>query len=143
MNKLHEKLKLAAFVGPVTVNSTPGVTGAVDMTKFRRVFGVIALGDMAAETIDFRLESDSATAFNVAVSTRVAATQLAAHASNNDNKQIVLELDAANLPAGHRYVRGRAVTGAGTGGSACMMLFGEPFHSVEGHAASVVQVATA
>jgi hypothetical protein len=140
---LLEGLKLIGVRNPATMNSTPALSGAVDMSKFRRVVAVLALGDMAAETIDFRLESDSAAAFNVDLQTVVAATQLAAHASNNDNKQVALECHAADLKPGHRYLRARGVTGNTTGGAASILLFGDPRYSTEPHLTSLVEAKAA
>jgi hypothetical protein len=141
--QINETLKLAGIRNPATLNSTPATTNAVDFSKFSKVIGVLVLGDMANETVDFRLESSATDVdFGGTVTTRVAATQLAASASANDNKQIVLELDNMQV-GGDRYIRGRAVTGNTTGGIATMLIFGVPFNSTEPHLASVVEVKSA
>jgi hypothetical protein len=140
---LLEGLKLIGVRNPAVMTNVAALTGAVDMSRYRRVVAVLALGDMAAETIDFRLESDTVAAFNVDVQPVVAATQLPAHASNNDNRQLALECHAANLKPGHRYLRARGITGAGTGGVATILLLGEPRYSTEPHLASVVEAKAA
>jgi hypothetical protein len=141
--QLLEGLKLIGVRNPATMNSTPALSGVVDMSKYRRVVAVLALGDMAAETIDFRLESDTVDTFNSDLQTVVAATQLAAHASNNDNKQLALQCHAVDLKPGHRYLRARGVTGNTTGGPATILLFGEPRDSTEPHLTSLVAVKAA
>jgi hypothetical protein len=138
-----EGLKLIGVRNPGTLNNVASLTGAVDMSKYHRVVALLALGDMAAEAIDFRLESDSAEAFNVDLQPVVAATQLPAHATNNDNKQLALQCHAADLKPGHRYLRARGVTGAATGGPAAILLFGEPRYSTEPHLTSLVEVKAA
>jgi hypothetical protein len=138
-----EGLKLIGVRNPGTLNNVAAGTGAVDMSKYHRVIAVLALGDMAAEAIDFRLESDSVDTFNADLQTVVAATQLAAHATNNDNKQVALQCHAANLKPGHRFLRARGVTGAATGGPAAILLFSEPRYSTEPHLASLVEVKAA
>jgi hypothetical protein len=139
----NEGWKVIAVRNPATLNSTPGLSDVVDMSKYRSVMAILLLGDMAAETIDFSLQTDSASAFNVDVQTLVAATQLAAHASNNDNKQIILHAVVEKMKAGHRYLRARAVTGNTTGGPAAMILLGEPRYSNEANLSAVAEVKAA
>ncbi|MBM4069631.1 MAG: hypothetical protein FJ271_11870 [Planctomycetes bacterium] len=85
---------------------------------------ILLLGDMAAETIDFKLQESATSGGTYTDISGKAATQLAAHASNNDNKQIVINLKAPELSAGMRYVKGRAITGNSTGGPACVIALG-------------------
>jgi hypothetical protein len=139
----NEGWKVIGVRNPATLNSTPGLSDVVDMSKYRAVMAILLLGDMAAETIDFSLQTDSASAFNVDVQTLVAATQLAAHASNNDNKQIVLQAVVEKMKPGHRYLRARGVTGNTTGGPASIILLGEPRYSNEANLAAVVEVKAA
>ena len=139
----NEGWKLIAASDPATMANTQKLSDVVDMSKFHRVMAVLMLGDMANETIDFSLQSDSASAFNVDVQTVVAATQLAASAAANDGAQIILQCHAADLPAGHRYLRARGITGGATGGPAAIALFGEPRFSSEANLASVAEVKAA
>jgi len=141
--RLHEGLQVVATIDPQTVANSEAVSDAIDMSKYRRVMAIFSLGDMAAETIDARLESDSASDFGTSKETAVAATQLAAHATNNDNNQIILELSGDDLTDGDQYVRGRMITGGGTGGPASCVILGEPRYSNEADLASVVEIKTA
>lgn len=144
MNRLpNEVFKILATRDPATMNSTPVLSDVVDMSKYRSVYAILLLGDMAAETIDFSLQTDTVSAFNNDVQTLVAATQLAAHASNNDGKAIVLQANAEKMKAGHRFLRARGVTGNTTGGPASIVLLGEPRFSNEGNLADVVEVKAA
>lgn len=141
--RLHEQLHLIATVDPKTVTSTGAQSDVIDMSKYRRVMAVLLIGNMTAETVDFKLESDSAAAFNVSAADVVAATQLAAHASNNDNDQIILECNAEDLPDGDRYLRADVETGDSSGGPVCIAIFGEPRFSNEADLASVVEIKVA
>lgn len=134
-----EQLKIAGVRNPATANSTATFSSAVDMTLWARIAAFVALGDMANETVDVRLESDTVDSFDDDLTTLVAATQLAASASANDNKQIILEAAAAALPAGHRYVRARIATGNTTGGAASILILGVPYYSDTDHPASLVE----
>jgi hypothetical protein len=94
----------------------------VDMSKWHEAMFVCLLGDMAAETINFQVKESDASGGTYA--TLKSAAQLAAHASNNDNKQIVINVKAVELSAGKRYLKGSLVTGGATGGPACVVALG-------------------
>lgn len=115
-----------------TANSTPLAGTALNMKDWSKALFVFRLGDMAAETIDCVVETcDSNGANNV---TLKAATQLAAHASNNDNKVIVIGVDENELNAsGKAYVRGKITTGGATGGTCTIAALGvEPRYGIAG-----------
>lgn len=116
-NALAEALAVVSTIDPQTVANTEKVGDYVDMSKYQKVIFVFSLGDMAAETIDCRVQEATDSGGTGAQALK-AATQLAAHASNNDNKQIVIEVNAANLSDGFKFVAPRMITGAGTGGPA-------------------------
>ncbi|HYD58963.1 MAG TPA: hypothetical protein VEC35_01315 [Noviherbaspirillum sp.] len=118
-----EKLALVGTIDPQTVANTELFTDVVDMSKFHQVLATAFLGNMAAETIDFKAytcNSDGSGATQLK-----AATQLAAHASNNDNKQIAIQVRADELgPLGKQYVKFGLVTGGATGGPAAVSVVG-------------------
>lgn len=140
--KAGEKIALVSVIDPGTVNSTPKHSTPVDMSKFHQVVFALALGDMAAETIDFLVQTCDSDGSNAA--TLKSATQLAAHASNNDNKQLLISVRAEELlESGKTHVRARAVTGNTTGGAACLMGFAVDARSEpasDNDLASVVQI---
>lgn len=111
-----EKFALVGTIDPATVANTETFTDVVDMSKFHQVLATALLGNMAAETITFKAyscNSDGSSSVELK-----AATQLAAHASNNDNTQIVISVRAEDLQAsGKQYVRFGLVTGGATGGT--------------------------
>ena len=139
----NEDWKVIAVRSPAAMANTQVFSDVVDMSKYRTVIAILLLGDMAAETIDFSLQTDSAQAFNVDVQTLVAATQLAANAANNDSKQIVLQAVVEKMKPGHRFLRARGITGNTVGGLAAMILLGEPRYSNEANLASVLEVKAA
>lgn len=108
-----------------TASSTPLVTSYVAVTNAPKIWLVAVLGDMAAETIDVALYQATDTSGTSAKSLK-AATQLAAHASNNDNKVIVIGVDAAELDLANGFVTvaGRCVTGGATGGAVGLVVLG-------------------
>src|SRR5262245_27810973 len=125
-SKPAEKCALVGRVNPQTVNSTEKFTDVVDMSKWGQALGVALLGDMAAETIDFRCytcASDGSGAVQLK-----AATQLAAHASNNDNKQVEINVRAEEVISASnqtkQFVKFGLVTGGATGGPACVVALG-------------------
>ncbi len=117
-----ERIAVVGTVDPQTVANIEQLTDAVDMSKFHSALFILLLGNMAAETIDFSVqESDAA---GGTYTNLKAATQLAAHASNNDNKQIVIAVRSDELGAGKRYLKGRIITGNTTGGPIAVVALG-------------------
>lgn len=125
-----------------TASSTPLAGTAVRLNRFRKALVTFMLGDMAAETIDCVVQSCDAGGANPA--TLKAATQLAAHASNNDSKELVVGVNVDDLIAsGKEYIRGIITTGGVTGGTCTILVQGlEPAYGpADGFDnASVVQV---
>ncbi|NBO91666.1 MAG: hypothetical protein EBV06_05040 [Planctomycetia bacterium] len=142
MNWLHESAGPVAVLDPQTVANTAKLSAAVDMSKFHQVTFVFLLGDMANETIDAGVyESDASGGTYTALSGKQA-TQLAAGASANDNKQIVITVRSEELSSGKRYLKGRLITGGATGGVACIVAYAQPRFgpATDDKAAGVVQV---
>lgn len=123
--KASEVLTVIGTIDPQTVVNTELFSDVVDMSKFGQVFGIALLGNMAAETIDFkcyRCASDGTSA--VALKS---ATQLAASATANDNAQVVINVRAEELEsasADARYVKFGLVTGGAAGGPATVLALG-------------------
>ena len=127
--QIYENLALCGTLDPGTVSDTEVFSDVIDMSKFHKVLGTALLGDMAAETIDFRAVTCDAAGNNVAA--LKSADQLAAHATNNDNKQIQIEVDGADLPRttnADRYIKFGLITGGATGGPAAITVRGLSKH---------------
>lgn len=125
-----------------TASSTPLASTAVNMKNFGKALVIFCLGDMASETIDCIVETCASNgSSNVSLK---AATQLAAHASNNDSKQIVIAVENNECgPSGQSYIRGKITTGGVTGGTCSIIVLGlEPRQGVAGDNdnAAVVEV---
>lgn len=132
---------LASKIG--TCNSTPLISAAIPLAQFDQVVCVFQTGDMAAETIDFKVQTCDADGTSNAADLQ-AATQLAAHASNNDNKVVVIAVRQEDLIAsGKKHVRMHGVTGNTTGGTCCFTALGAGAKYGPGSdndAAAVVQI---
>lgn len=112
---------IAGTVDPATVANSQVYTDVVDMTKFGQVVGIALLGNMAAETIDFKAYT-CASDGNSKVELK-ACTQLAAHASNNDGTQLMINVRADDI-GDARYITFGLVTGNSTGGPAAVVAIG-------------------
>jgi hypothetical protein len=115
-----------------TASSTPLAGTAADMKLWGKALVVFRLGDMAAETIDCVVERcESGGTGNV---TLKAATQLAAHAANNDSKIIVIAVDSNDLAGtDQEHIRGKITTGGVTGGTCSIAVIGlEPRYGPAG-----------
>lgn len=118
-----EKLAILGRINPQTVANTEVFTDVVDLSRFHQALGIALLGNMAAETIDFKCYTCDSDGSNA--SALKAATQLAASATANDNAQVVISMRAEDLQAASkRYVKFGLVTGGATGGPAAAIALG-------------------
>lgn len=123
--RLSEMLPTIATIDPQTVANTELYTDVIDFGKVEQAFAVALLGNMAAETIDFRFYSCDSDGSNAALVTGKAATQLAASAGANDNTQLAINVrDTDLLASGKQYGKFGLVTGGATGGPAAVIVQG-------------------
>jgi len=115
---------LASKVG--TANSTPLLTSYVSAKNCGQIFLEVALGDMAAETVDVAIYQATSSGGGSAKSAK-AITQLAASAGANDNAvvKIAMRADELDVDGGFSFVAGRVVTGGATGGTVGIILHGD------------------
>lgn len=100
-----------------TASSTPLISGAIPVAGVDQVLCTFIMGDMAAETIDHKVQSVDSDGTSNAADLK-AATQLAANASNNDNKAVVISIRQEDLIAsGKKHIRMVSTTGGATGGT--------------------------
>lgn len=137
-----EKIAVVGTIDPATVANSEQFTDVIDMSKFHQVLGIALLGNMAAETIDFKCYYCDSDGNNAAA--LKSATQLAAHASNNDATQIAINVRADDLVAqSKRYIKFGLVTGGATGGPAAVVALGTDARfspASDSDLASVVQI---
>ncbi len=125
--KLTEALALVATIDPQTLANTETFTDVVDMGANTQAIAILLTGNMAAENIDFKAYSCDANGSNAAAITGRAATQLAAHATNNDAKQVVINLrDTDLLASGKQHVKFGCVTGGASGGPVAVTVLATP-----------------
>jgi hypothetical protein len=121
--QMRERLSLLGTLDPQSVASTETYTDYVDMSKQDQALVLAMLGDMAAETIDvtvYEAKDGSGTGEQSLKS----ATQLAAHATNNDNEQIKINVRSDELSDGYTHIRVGLVTGDTTGGPVSIAVLG-------------------
>jgi hypothetical protein len=116
---------VVATLDPVTMANVEKTTDWVDVGSFESVMFILLTGDMASETIDFKLEQATSSG-GAGKKDLVVATQLAASAAANDGAQVILETRAEELDQanGYRFVRASGVTGGATGGPAAIIGLG-------------------
>lgn len=118
-----EQVAVVGTIDPQTVANTELFTDVVDMALWHNAMFVAMLGNMVAETIDFKLYTCASNGGS-AVELKEC-TQLAAHASSNDSTQLVINLKSQDLLATEaRYVKAGLVTGGATGGPAAVLALG-------------------
>lgn len=125
--KLSETTAVVGVINPATVANTEVFTTVVDIGVIRQAMAVAMIGNVPAETVDFKAYSCDSDGNNAAAITGRAATQLAAHASNNDNKQLVINVrDGDLIASGKQHVKFGLVTGGATGGPCAVVVLGAP-----------------
>ena len=108
--KMSERLAVIGVLDPVVVVDTELFTDYIDMQDFEQVLGILMLGNVNAKTFDFTAYGYSDTSASD-VTTLKACTQLAAHATTSDAKQLVIGIcrqdlvAKGTLPDTLRYVR--------------------------------------
>lgn len=144
MKRFDEEWSVIGTIDPQTVTSTGANTDVVALDDYSELAFIFCTGNMASETIDAQVESCDSDGSNNA--TLKAATQLAAHASNNDGKQIIISVIPSDLLAsGKAHVRGNFTTGGASGGPVSCVVLGRSYHrpATDNDLASVAQVARA
>ncbi len=142
--RLSEKLAIIATIDPAA--NVASYSDYIDMADWEQVMAIAMTGDMSAHAIDFACygyTDESASNETEIMST----TQLAAHAANNDNEQLVISVRNEDVQAkatthALRYIRFKITSTDQTGYSACVVLgsgyrFGNP---VDADLASVTEI---
>lgn len=118
-----EKLAILGRINPQTVANTELFTDVVDLSRFHQAIGIALLGNMAAETIDFKCYSCDSDGSNATA--LKSATQLPSSATANDNAQVAISVRAEDLQASSkRYIKFGLVMGGATGGPAAAIALG-------------------
>lgn len=126
-DKLSEAVAVVGTIDPATVANTEVFTDVVNLGTLVQAMAVAMIGNIAAETVDFKAYSCDSDGNNAAAITGRAATQLAAHASDNDGKQLVINVLTGDLLAsGKQHVKFGLVTGGVTGGPCSVIVLGSP-----------------
>jgi hypothetical protein len=116
------------------------VTPVVALANYDRLLFVFSLSDIAnTSTINGDVATcDSAGDNQVAITSKTL-TQRAAHATDNDDVQFVIDVQSEDLIAnGRDHVRGR-LTGSGTAGEVHLLVLGTPKYGPATQPAAVVE----
>lgn len=121
MFRISSVLPVVGQLSNVALVNVEQFSTVIDMSKYDQVICYAMFGNMASETIDFRVVTcTSAGASPVLLK---AATQLAASATVNDSTIIAMSVTAAEVGAvPAQYIKFGAVTGSTAGGTASMIV---------------------
>lgn len=126
MQKSYDNIAVLGTIDPVSQGAGATSTDVVDMQLFEKVLFVLIVGALGASaTVDFDIKADSTSGGSFSTSvTGKAITQLT-KAGTDDNKQVLVEVDANALRAqdsGFRYIKGTATVGTAASLIACTVL---------------------
>lgn len=111
MEFMSQQNAIVAAIDPDAYGAATYTTDSIDMDVFPQCMFVVMVGDMEqGSTVNFTVyRSTDDDTFVVMVPTKVI-TQLT-QAGSDDDKQVVVHVDAAELGDGYRYCRGSLVVG--------------------------------
>lgn len=110
MQKSYENVAVLGTIDPVSQSAGSANTDVIDTSLFEKILFIVKVGALGASaTVDFDVKADSASGGSYSTSvTGKAITQLT-KAGSDDNKQVLVEVDANALRAQNasfRYIRG-------------------------------------
>lgn len=110
MQRGYEQWAIVATIDPVDANNADTSTDEIDMANYSELMAIISVGAIASSgTFDFLLEAASSSGGSFTTITGKSITQLT---DSDDNKQVVMGLNAEELATGKRYVRGTMANSA-------------------------------
>lgn len=114
---MSERLAVVSVIDPSDRASSTTLGDMIDMSVHRQVMFIIAVGNIQKpNTIDFKVTECATTGGTYVPITSKSITQLT-QAGTDHNKQAIINVDAAELSNGFRYIKGRlyvaGVTGTG------------------------------
>ena len=114
---IHENIALCGTKDPAAVTGSEVFTDVINMRDFHTVLFIFQTGVWVdAETLVARVVTCDSSGNNVAA--LKTATTLGAHATENDNVQILIEVRGDDLPGttnADQYIKGGLVSSAGAG----------------------------
>ena len=115
----------AAVIGVIDPDANSAAaydSDEIDMSKWESIQAICMAGALGSSaTLDFKLQSATASGGSFSDITGKAITQLTQAGSDSD-KQAVINLRAEELTAGHRYVKAVMTVGTATSDSAAIVL---------------------
>jgi len=109
MEYMSQQNAVVATIDPDAYTAATYTTDGVDMDVFPQCIFIVMVGDMeTGSTVDFSIRRSTDNSTFVAMSPAKAITQLTA-AGTDDDKQVVVHVDAAELGDGYRYCLGSLV----------------------------------
>jgi len=109
MEYMSQQNAVVATIDPDAYTAATYTTDGVDMDVFPQCIFIVMVGDMeTGSTVDFSITRSTDNSTFVAMSPAKAITQLTA-AGTDDDKQVVIHVDAAELGDGYRYCQGSLV----------------------------------
>lgn len=126
---MSDRLAIVSVIDPADRASGTTLGDVIDMSVHRQLMFIVAVGNIQKpNTIDFKVTECATTGGTYVPISGKSITQLT-QAGTDHNKQAIINLNASELTAGYRYVKGRlyvaGVTGTGNNGQSVITLAGK------------------
>lgn len=129
--KLSEQLAVVATIDPDAYTASTVLTDAIDMSKFRRVMFIVMAGELGASaTVDFKVTECATSGGSYTDLSGKSITQLT-QAGSDDDKQVIVEVAAAEMGSGKRYLKGSLTIGTATSDAGVIALASVGRHKPE------------
>jgi hypothetical protein len=124
--QISEQLAVVGVIDPDAYAANTYLTGAIDMSEYRKVMFIVQVGTLGTSaTIDFTIQ-ESATSGGTY--TDVGGDGTATHAiaqvtqagTDQSDTQHIIEIDASEMGAGMRYLKGELVVGTAASDAAVL-----------------------
>jgi hypothetical protein len=121
-----ERAAIVATIDPDAYGTGEELSDAIDMSLFGRLLAIVAAGTLGSSaTLDAKLTSSATSGGQYTDIAGKAITQLT-QAGTDSDKQALINLDASELPEGHRFVKLSMTVGTATSDAGAIVLGFDP-----------------
>lgn len=127
---LTERIAVVGTIDPDAVTTGASTSDWVDMTKFRQVMFVVAVGILGSSaTVDFKVqEAKNSSGGSAQDLSSKSITQLT-DAGTDDDKQAIVNVHRDELSDGFDYIAGVLTVGTATSDAAVIILASDPLYA--------------
>jgi hypothetical protein len=122
--KLHQLLAVVGTIDPDAYSTSDEETDWIDMSDFQELLFVVMAGVIATSgTLNFKVQEAKTSTGGSAQDLSTGVLPITQLTTGDNDKQVLVDVEAENLSEGYRYVRG-VMTLATAGGDVAVLALG-------------------